>query len=134
MTRIESDKATINKPSSEVFNFLSDFNNIGKLMPSQVVNFVTDGNTCKFTIEGMATLGLIYGSKTPNSEVVMNKHEKAPFDFSLICKMNELTPGSTELQLHFDADLNPLLKMMAEKPLKNFLNLLINKYSEIANA
>ncbi|CAN5461117.1 hypothetical protein BH11BAC2_BH11BAC2_23910 [soil metagenome] len=132
MTRIESDKATIGQSSKEVFMFLSDFNNIGKLMPSQVVNFETDGTTCRFTIQGMATLGMSYASRTPNTEVVMTRHEKAPFDFNLICKINELTASSTELQLFFDADLNPFLKMMAEKPLRNFLNLLLDRYKEIA--
>ncbi len=133
MTRIESEKTIINKPAIEVFNFLADFKNIGSLMPSQVVNFETDGDTCKFTIEGMATLGMRYGSKTPNTEIVMSKHEKAPFDFNLICKLNEISNNSTALQLLFDADLNPLLKMMAEKPLKNFINLLLNRYKEIAD-
>ncbi len=133
MTRLESEKAIINKPAKEVFNFLADFKNIGTLMPPQVVNFETDGATCKFTIEGMATLGMRYGSKTANTEIVMSKHEKAPFDFNLICKINELSNDSTELQLLFDADLNPFLKMMAEKPLTNFINLLLNRYKEIAN-
>ncbi len=133
MTRIESDKAIIAKPASEVFNFLSDFGNIGSLMPSQVSEFVHDADTCKFTITGMATLGMKYFSKTPNAEIVMQKHEKAPFDFNLICKLNEVSADSTELQLYFDADLNPFLKMMAEKPLTNFLNLLVNKYKELSN-
>jgi carbon monoxide dehydrogenase subunit G len=132
MTRIESDTTPIKQSAETIFNFLSDFSNIGKLMPSQVVNFETDGATCKFTIQGMATLGMAYKSKTPNSSVVMTKHEKAPFDFDLICEIKETNATESMLQLIFDADLNPFLKMMAEKPLKNFLNLLVTKYKEIA--
>ena len=67
MTRIESEKVKINKSAAEVFTFLSSFSNIGSLMPEQVEGFVTEGETCKFTIKGMATLGLKYESKTPNS-------------------------------------------------------------------
>lgn len=133
MTRIESNKVSIKKSAEEVFNFLSDFNNIGKLMPEQVEGFTVEGETCKFTIKGMATLGLKYESKTAFSEVVMTKHEKAPFDLKLICKIEEKDPGNTDLQLFFDADLNPFLKMMAEKPLGNFLNLLVNKYKELSS-
>ncbi len=134
MTRLESEKATINKSSKEIYDFLSNFSNIGSLMPSQVINFETDGDTCKFTIQGMATLGMKYSTKTPNSELIMSKHEKAPFDFNLICKIKELTSNSSEVQLLFDADLNPFLKMMAEKPLTNFINLLLNRYKEIASS
>lgn len=99
-------------------------------MPEQVEQFIVDGDTCKFTIKGMATLGLKYEQKIPNSEVVMVKHEKAPFDLKLICKIEDHGPVSG-LQLFFDADLNPFLKMMAEKPLTNFLNLLVAKYKEM---
>ncbi len=134
MTRIESEKVKINKSASEVFTFLSSFSNIGSLMPEQVEGFTTEGETCKFTIKGMATLGLKYESKTPNSEVVMTKHEKAPFDLKLICKIDDLDSQNADLQLFFDADLNPFLKMMAEKPLANFLNLLVRKYQSMTNS
>lgn len=130
MTRIESNKETIRQTSKEVFDFLSDFHNIGKLMPEQVEGFTVNGDTCKFTIKGMASLGLKYESRTPNSEVVMTKHEKAPFDLKLICKIEDKGDVS-DLQLFFDADLNPFLKMMAEKPLANFLNLLVAKYKSM---
>lgn len=130
MTRIESNKETIQQTAAQVYDFLIDFNNIGKLMPEQVEGFTVEGDTCKFTIKGMASLGLKYESKTPCSEVVMAKHEKAPFDLKLICKIEDRGPEST-LQLFFDADLNPFLKMMAEKPLANFLNLLVSKYKDL---
>ncbi len=133
MTRIESDKVTIQQPASVIFNFLTDFHNIGTLMPEQVEGFTVDGDTCKFTIKGMASLGLKYESKIPDSEVVMTKHEKAPFDLKLICKIDSKDAQTSDLQLFFDADLNPFLKMVAEKPLKNFLNMLVNKYREKTN-
>ena len=64
----------------------------------------------------------------------MTKHEKAPFDLKLICKIDEIDLQNTDLQLFFDADLNPFLKMMAEKPLANFLNLLVRKYQSMPNS
>ncbi|MFN0189833.1 MAG: SRPBCC family protein [Bacteroidia bacterium] len=134
MTRIESEKVIVNQKAEEIYNFLGDFNNIGNLMPEQVEGFTVTGETCKFTIKGMATLGLKYESKTPFTEVVMAKHEKAPFDLKLICKMADCNDGTSELQLFFDADLNPFLKMMAEKPLANFLNLLVRKYQSMHQA
>lgn len=131
MTRIESEKVVVNQQPEEIYNFLGDFHNIGSLMPEQVEGFTVDGDTCKFTIKGMATLGLKYESKTPFSELVMAKHEKAPFDLKLICNISENDAASSNLQLFFDADLNPFLKMMAEKPLANFLNLLVRKYQSL---
>src|SRR6187402_2903173 len=125
MTRLESEIVEVAKSPDQSYNFLSDFENIGRLMPVQVEDFSTDGTTCKFTIKGMTTLGLSYASKTPNSEIVMAKNGKAPFDFNLVCKIIPGVSDSTSrLQLFLDADLNPFLKLMAEKPLTNFLNML----------
>lgn len=134
MTRIESDKVQINKSPEAIFNFFSNFDNIGSLMPEQVEGFKVDGETCKFTIKGMATLGLKYERKTPHSEIVMTKHEKAPFDLKLTCSITAKDSKTSDFQLFFDADLNPFLKMMAEKPLANFLNLLVKKYQAMSNA
>ncbi len=127
MTNLESKQVIIAQKPQEVFDFLSNFKNIGSLMPEQVEQFKTDGDTCSFTIKGMATLGLAYESKSPNNEVVMCSNGKVPFDFKLRCKILE-SGEQSQLQLFLDADLNPFLKMMAEKPLTNFLNLLVENY------
>lgn len=131
MTTFNSESVAIAQSPESIFNFLSNFENIGKLMPEQVENFNSDGTTCSFTIKGMATLGLSYSAKTPFKEIVMAKNGKAPFDFRLICKIDDGTPGNSTLQLLLESDMNPFLKMMAEKPLTNFLNLLAQKYASL---
>lgn len=134
MTRIESEKKQINKSAREVFSFLSDFNNYKSIMPAQVVDWQSTRDECSFTIKGMASLGMKITERIPDSEIKISKNGKAPFDFNLICSIEEGTGNTCNLQLFFDADLNPFLKMMAEKPLKNFLNLLVSRYSELNNS
>ena len=59
---------------------------------------------------------------------------KISVSFFLTGLISESSNGSaSQLKLVFDADLNPFLKMVAEKPLTNFLNLLVDKYASIAN-
>ena len=132
MTQIESKIKNLKQTPAEVFGFLSDFNNYQSLMPQQVTNWESDQDTCTFTISGMASLGMMMEGRTPNSQIRIRKNGKAPFDFHLLCNISEVpeTRG-TALQLVFDADLNPMLKMMAEKPLENFLNLLVDRYAEL---
>ena len=127
MTNLESKSVIIPQKPQEIFQFLSDFNNFGALMPEQVEDFKTDGETCSFAIKGMAKLGLAFESKTPSNEIIMKSDGKVPFDFKLRCRISEAGEQS-QLQLFLDADLNPFLKMMAEKPLTNFLNLLVERY------
>jgi carbon monoxide dehydrogenase subunit G len=130
MTRLESDKIVINKPASEIYHFLSEFNNFGHLMPEQVTDWQSTGDECSFTIKGMASLGMKITEKTPNSFIKIARNGKAPFDFNLLINIEE-KGTDCNVQLLFDADLSPMLKMMASKPLTNFLNLLVNRLREI---
>jgi len=135
MTRIESEKVLISKPQSEVFSFLSNFNNFKQLMPEQVVDWTSTETECSFTIKGMASLGMKIAGKSPESEIRIINNGKAPFDFELYCMIEPAANSSQcNLQLLFDTDLNPFLKMMAEKPLKNFLNILVANLKTISAA
>lgn len=131
MTRIESEEAIINKPASELYQFLSDFNNFKNIMPEQVVDWKSTENDCSFTIKGMASLGMEFQEKIPSSLIKIKQKGKAPFDFTIDCVLDEQQPGNTKLKLAMDADLNPFLKMMAEKPLKKFLDTLVNGYQKL---
>ena len=131
MTKIESEEKVVNQSSNEAFDFLSDFRNFEHLMPQQVVDWQATENECSFTIQGMATLGMKIENKIPYSEINIAKSGKAPFDFNLHCYIDKVDEGKSRIKLILDADLNPFLKMMAVNPLKNFLNMLVNKYSEI---
>lgn len=131
MTRLESDKTTVNKPAAEVYTFLSDFNNFGSLMPEQVGDWQSTADECSFTIKGMASLGMKITERTPNSHIKIVRNGKAPFDFELHVNIEDKGPDC-EVQLLFDADLSPVMKLMASKPLTNFLNLLINRLKTVA--
>jgi carbon monoxide dehydrogenase subunit G len=130
MTKLESQKVEVNKSASEIFLFLSDFNNFQKFMPEQVTNWVSTSENCSFTIKGMASLGMKFSEKLPDSVIKIVPEGKVPFDFKLNC-MIEASGDKSIIQMTMDADLNPMLKMMAEKPLSNFLNLMVNRIKEI---
>ena len=135
MTRIESDQVSISQNRETVYNYLSDVNNFKNLMPEQVTDWVSDADSCSFNIKGMATLGMAVESRDPENGILLKRSGKAPFDFILNCVIGEgANAGTTLAQIQFDADLNPMLRMMAEKPLTNFLNMLVNKLKEISEA
>ena len=133
MTTIESSEAIVNKNAQDVYNFLSDFRNFEKLMPEQVVNWKADENECSFTIKGMASLGMKIKNKTPNSLIEIESSGKTPFGFVMKCIIADRQSQSV-VKLTLEADMNPMLKMMAERPLTNFLNLLVTRLAEISAA
>ena len=131
MTNIESEEKIVNQSQQDAFQFLSDFRNFEHLMPPQVVDWQATEDECSFTIQGMATLGMKVEDKIPYSEINIAKSGKAPFDFNLHCYIDEVDETKSKIKLILDADLNPFLKMMAVTPLKNFLNMLVEKYTSM---
>jgi len=64
---IEGKPSTISQSIEKVYNFLADFNNFEPLMPDQITNWVSDKESCSFTIQGMADIKLTYDEKITNS-------------------------------------------------------------------
>ncbi|KXK46233.1 MAG: SRPBCC family protein [Bacteroidetes bacterium] len=131
MVRIESDEITVEKSDAKVFEFLSDCNNLQQLMPEQVTDWQSTVDDCSFTIKGMASLGMEISERNASSQVKIVRKGKAPFDFIMYYNLVPVGSDQTKVQIVFDADLNPFLKMMAEKPLKNFLNTLAENYRKL---
>ena len=130
MTEIKSEHIDIQNSAENIFHFLNDFNNFEKLMPEQVVNWQSTKESCSFTIKGMASLEMRQQSVVEFSEINLVSEGKSPFPFTLSCFLNE-QGNSTDAQMILNADLNPMLKMMAKKPLQNFVNLLVGKLKEM---
>lgn len=131
LTKIESEKVEIGNAAENIFNYLSDFNNFEKLMPSQVTNWTSTADECSFTINGMATIGMKIIEKAPFSKISIISNGKVPFEFKLFVLITEKDASSSVGQLTFESDMNPMIKMMVEKPLGNFFNMLAQKMKDI---
>ena len=125
MQKLISDTQTIKASASKVYEFLSDFNNLEKLMPDKVTNWNSTMSTCTFTIQGMATLNMKQGNNVSNSLVQMLADGKNPFHYDLNNHIEAKDDDECDVHIIFNADMNPMLAMMAKKPLVNFINLLV---------
>ena len=127
MTRIESKQVRIARSAEEVYSFLQDMNNFQQLLPQdRISEWKCDGRSCSFKVQGAATIGLQLDGGTPNRLVRMKSTERSPFPFTLDVHLVE-DNGATEAQEIFEADLNPIIKMMVEKPLKNLFDHIADK-------
>jgi len=128
--RIESQKAIIDCQPQKIYDFLTNFDNFARLLPEQVVNWQSTGDSCSFEVKGLATLGLRITSKTPYTEIIMIGEGKLPFGFTLETFIRQTTQDQCQAQMVIDADMNPFIAMMAEKPLQNFVDMIIPKLKE----
>ncbi len=130
MTRIESETKIIESDIGIVYKFLSNINNLEKIMPDRVENWKSSENDCYFSIKGTAELGMKIKEKTDNEAIIMESAGKVPFKFEFCMNMKSIENNKTAVMFVFDADLNPMLKLMAVNPLKNFLNILLDNLSK----
>ncbi|MDP4266810.1 MAG: hypothetical protein Q8880_05200 [Bacteroidota bacterium] len=131
MTSIASDIVKINNSSGALFNFLGDLNNLEKLMPEQVIKWKSTENDCSFTIKGMADLSLIISQKIPAKRIVINSGINSKIRFEMLLDLTEISNDSTDVRFTINAELNPIMKMMVQTPLLNFLNILVQKLKDI---
>lgn len=130
MHHIKSKTIAVSASASRVFDFISDFNNMEKLMPEKVVDWKSTMTTCTFTIQGMATLNMKQGQNKSNEQVQMVADGKNPFQYDLNTFISAQGEDASEIYLQLNADLNPMLAMMAKKPLENFVNILAEELSK----
>ncbi len=131
MSKYTSKKTIINANCSKVYSFLSDFNNFGKLMPPQVKNWKSDEESCSFTIDGMADLSMKIHRKVENKSINIISFGKNPVEYTMDILFWEIKDNSCEVLIEFDVELNPFLKMLADKPLQNFVDMLADKLKEL---
>ncbi|MFK5855754.1 MAG: SRPBCC family protein [Bacteroidota bacterium] len=120
---IEGKPATINKDIISVYNFLTDFNNFETLMPDQITNWESDKDSCSFTIQGMASIKLAFDEKIPHTSIKLVPVGKVPFSFGLNIKLTE-QGDNTVAQVEVDANINPMMAMIAKRPLGNLVNVM----------
>lgn len=130
MQNIKSNTINIKAPASRIYDFISDFNNLEKLMPEKVIDWNSTMTTCTFTIQGMATLNMKQGQNKSNELVNMVSDGKNPFPFDLNTQISGSNEDSSDVFLQLNADLNPMLTMMAKKPLQNFVNILVEELAK----
>jgi carbon monoxide dehydrogenase subunit G len=127
---ITSEKALIEAPIKEVFEYLSDAANIEALLPEdKISDFRSDENGCTFKVQGGFTISLLHVYKVFPKEINMKSGEKAPFDYTLTIRLKEVD-GHTEGHMNFEGDVNMFLRMMVEKPLTALFNSMAKKLQE----
>lgn len=131
--KLEGKRVSVNAKREKVFEFLSDFNNYEKLMPEQIINWKSTENDCSFTVSGMADISLKFDEKNPPNNIKISPNGKAPFSFSLLIKLEEdsLNEQKTTAGVDVEANLNPMLAMMAKRPLENLVNVMAENLNKI---
>lgn len=128
---VESRTVTCQASSQKLYDFLSDFNNFTRLIPSgQVQGWQATGDTCTFTVAGFMTITLTFAERTPYSRIVIAPAASSNSPVPLTATVNLTDNGndSTRCNMVFDSEGgNPMMTMMLKPKLRELGDTLMDQ-------
>jgi len=127
-TNFESRTGTVSCSAEEVFMFVTDIRNFEQFIPEGTINnFLADKESCSFNVSMIGKVSFRLAEKKEFSRVVFEGDALSKEDFRLILDIIDSGTGSVQVKVFVNAILNPMLRMMAKKPLEQFLEMLVSE-------
>ncbi|SDI20077.1 hypothetical protein SAMN04488062_12713 [Flavobacterium omnivorum] len=128
---LESPKVTVQKSAQELFDLLSDVKNFEKLMPENIAKFEVIGDDAFiFGLKGMPEIKLKMKEKVAPTKIVLGAaSDKLPF--TLIANITDISENSSDVQLDFEGDFNPMMAMMIKGPIGKFIETLAGNMNKL---
>jgi carbon monoxide dehydrogenase subunit G len=117
MLTLTNTSPNIAKPAEAVFEKISRFSNFQGLMPEQVERFEATDDTCILGVKGLPPLHLKMTERIAPEKVLVTTEGKNPVSFELLVQVQVIDASNSTITFTFSSDLNPMMKMMLEKPL-----------------
>ena len=124
--KLEGRKVMVNKSTKDLFEMLKKPEDYKHLMPESLVSFETTENGFKVGLKGMPEIALKISEMVEDKKVVLTSGNSS-LDFALTGQMDAVSENKSEVQILFEGQFNPFIKMMVEKPLQNFIDNLTDK-------
>lgn len=114
--------------TDDLYDFMGDFNNFKHLLPEdKIENFECTTEQCSFGIKGLVPLTIKIKERSPKTRITFETLGLAKFVFTL--HIHFLADQKTNVQL--EGDMNPFIKVMAEKPLSDLINTMATKLAAL---
>jgi carbon monoxide dehydrogenase subunit G len=128
ISKFESRTGKLTCTPSEIFDFVTDIRNFRQFVPDGTIdNMKTDMNSCSFHVTSLGNVNINLSEKEPYNRVVYSGNVLQLNDFTLVLDIKTNSFGKAEVKMMLAAHLNPILKMMAAKPIESFLERLIEE-------
>ena len=134
LSYFESRSGKLTCSSEEVYTFVTDIRNFERFIPQGTINnWLSDKESCSFNVSMLGTVSLRIAEKEMFKKVVYNGDALKKNDFTLVLDIVNSVKNTAEVKVSLNADLNPMLKMMASKPIVQFLEMLVNEMEKFTD-
>jgi carbon monoxide dehydrogenase subunit G len=124
----ESRQGELTGTAEEVYIFVTDIRNFERFIPEGIMkNWQSDRESCSFEVSILGNVTLSLSEKELNKKVVFKGDAFKKNDFSLLLHISKNINDLALVKVSLEADLNPIMKMMAANPVNKFLEKLIGE-------
>ena len=117
-------KCGINKACA----FITDFRNFGKFAENNnITGWQADKESCSFNVAMLGAVNIKLSEKTETNNVVYQGMAAGNIGFTVTVQLSGNEPESSEINVNLSAYFNPIMKMIADKPVRMFLDMLISE-------
>lgn len=124
----ESRKGVVSSSSEDVFDFATDIRNFEQFIhQGNFDNWKASRDECTFTVPVAGMVNVRVTEKVAGKKVVYMGDALQNNNFVITLNIEQDRENMTRVSIVFDAEMNPVLKMMADKPLNIFLEKLVSE-------
>jgi carbon monoxide dehydrogenase subunit G len=128
ISTFESRTGYVEGRPEDIYRFVTDIRNFERFIPgNSITGFVSEKESCSFSVSMIGTVSVRITEKVEFSRVVFDGDALKKEDFRLTLHIDGSKPGESAVRVSVEADLNPMLKMMASRPLEQFLEMLVTQ-------
>jgi hypothetical protein len=128
VSSFESRKGSLTCTAQECFLFTTDLRHFEGFIPDGTINnWMSEKESCSFTVSMLGTVSVRLTDKEMYKRVVYQGDALKKNDFELILNITGSGDQPAEVKVLLNAELNPMMKMIAAKPIEQFLEMLINE-------
>jgi len=128
LSRFESRTGNLSSTAEECFDFVSDLRNFERFIPQESIsNWQSDRESCSFSVSMLGTVSLRIAKKEEYCKVVFKGDALKKNDFEMVLHILDNIKKLADVKVVLTADLNPMMKMIAAKPLGQFLEMIIKE-------
>ena len=112
----------------KAFTFITDLRNFGRFIREGTINgWKAEKDSCSFSVSMIGTVTVRIIEKEGFNKVIFQGDALSKNDFTINVRLSGPAEGNADINLELAAELNPMMKMMADKPVRQFMEILMNE-------
>lgn len=122
--KVSSQTLSVQGDPRKAFHKISNFSDLGGMMPGQVQDWKATQDTCSFNVGGMAQISMRISQKVEPSLVVITSEEGTPFSFTLAFHFTAQDATLFSSQVEAEIGVNMMMGAMIKGQMQKFVDTL----------